>query len=491
VTLEKTDFAAIATPKTWIGLAVVLGATFMGQVDGFIVTVAAPSIQRDLPASFSQIQFIGASYVLACAAGLITGGRLGDLYGRRRMFLIGVGAFTLASAACGFAPNAEILIAARFVQGAAAALLVPQELALIRNMFLDEGQRNRAISIYGVVLGIGVIAGLAGGGLLVYLDPAGLGWRSAFLINVPIGLLIMLLGHTIGESRVTEPTRLDLTGAALTAVALPALLLPIVFGTEQAGARWIWLCPVVGVLLLLALAAQQEAVANSGGAPLFPPRILRLRGMPIGLAAIMTFFAGNAGLFLVFTYYVQTGLGMRPLIAGLMFVPLGIGFIIGSARSDRLVTRFGTSVPVAGCVFLSVALLCHLLVVLTPPVAQHFLLAVVIGLVGLAQGLVVSPLIAGIFSQVAPEDAGALSGVASTLVQFGLAAGFASIGSWYRLVLGGTPGAPDAPSELGQHVRAYTAAVVVLTMLALATCVLCALRDSSRRGTGDRPKGQP
>lgn len=468
---------ARVTTRDWVGLTAVLAATFMGQVDGFIVTVAAPSLQRDLPATFGQVQLVGATYVLAAAAGLITGGRLGDRCGRRRVFLAGVAAFTLASLVCGLAPNPEVLIAARFVQGAAAAALIPQELALIRSIFLDETQRARAISLYGVVLGLGVIFGLAGGGLLVHWDLAGLGWRSAFLINVPIGIAIVLLGRaTITENRSAHAPGLDLVGAALTAVALPALLLPLILGQERGVPAWIWLSAAVGVGVAVVLARQQRAVTVRGEEPLFPPHVLTAPGMPAGLAAIMTFFGGNAGLFLVYTYYTQTGLDHDPLSAGLMFVPLGAGFVAGSALSGRLVTRVGPRLPVYGCVFLALALAAHLAVVRMAPETQTVLLGLAIGLVGLAEGLVVSPLIAGIFTQVAPDDAGAASGAASTVTQFGLALGFAAVGSWYRLVLGGTPGAPDAPIGLAEHVQAYSAAIGVLVALAVVTALLCLRR---------------
>ncbi|HWM05477.1 MAG TPA: MFS transporter [Actinophytocola sp.] len=470
-----------ATTRDWLGLAAILAATFMGQVDGFIVTIAAPSLQRDLPATFGQVQLVGATYVLAAAAGLITGGRLGDRLGRRRVFLAGVGVFTLASLICGVAPNAELLIAARFVQGAAAAALIPQEIALIRATFLDTGQRTRAISTYGVVLGLGVIFGLAGGGFLVHWDVAGLGWRTAFLINVPIGVAIIVLGRVIAESRSSQVPGLDLVGAGLTAVALPALLVPVMLGHE--GSAWIWLSAVAGLVVVVVLVVQQRASAARGGEPLFPPHVLTARGMPTGLAAITTFFGGNAGLFLVFTYYTQTGLDHDPLAAGLMFVPLGVGFSVGSAVSGRLVARYGPRLPVAGCLFLAVALLGHLAVVRAPPEAQTVLLGVAIGAVGLAEGLVVSPLIAGIFDQVAPDDAGAASGAAATVTQFGLAVGFAAVGSWYRLVLGGTPGAPDAPAGLAVHQRAYFAAIAILVVLALVTSLLCALRLRAARST--------
>jgi MFS family permease len=456
----------VASARDWVGLVAILAATFLGQVDGFVVTVAAPSVQRDLPATFGEVRLVGASYVLAAAAGLITGGRLGDRFGRRVMFLAGAGGFTLASLVCGAAPTVEVLIGARFVQGAAAAVLIPQELALVRAIFTDAAQRARALSGYGVALGLGVISGLAGGGLLVHWDVFGLGWRAAFLVNVPIGVVIVVLGRTtISESRASVVPSLDLVGAVLAAVALPALLTPLVL--DGAG----WPVAVVGVLASIVLIGQQRALAARGGAPLFPPHVLTAPGMPARLAAIATFFSGNAGLFLVFTYYTQTGLGHDPLTAGLMFTPLGVGFVAGSAVSGRLTVHWGQKVPVAGCAVLTLALLGHLAVVHAP--AQTVLLGVAIGLVGLAEGLVVAPLVAGVLDRIAPDDAGSAAGAAATVTQFGLALGFAGVGAWYQHVLGAVPGTAAAPAD---QRGAYSAAIAVLVLLAVSTGLLCARR---------------
>ncbi|KPM55460.1 hypothetical protein ACG83_08960 [Frankia sp. R43] len=488
MTATDTDQAPapLATRREWLGFVVVLGATFMGQVDGFIVSLASPTIQRELPAGFDEIQLVGAGYVLACAAGLVVGGRLGDRFGRRRVFLAGMAVFTLASLACGLAPNAPALIAFRVVQGAAAAALIPQELAILHALFRDDTQRGRALGLYGTALGLGVIAGLAGGGLLVDLDLAGLGWRPAFLLNVPIGLAILAAGRAvIPESRATGATRFDLAGAALTVVAFPAILLPFVFGPHRGWLPSALPCAPVAAVAVALLVRQQRALAARGGEPLFPPRVLTAPGMPTSLATLVTFFAGNAGLFLVFTYYVQTGLGTSPLVGGLMLVPLGVGFAIGSPLSGRLAAgRAGPRLPVLGCLGLAVVLLAQAAIAAGPTSAQRVLLALAMGAVGLAQGLVVAPLIGGILSRVAPDDAGAASGTASTLTQFGLAAGYAAVGSWYSLVLGGTPGAADAPADRDSHVQAFAAATVLLAVLALVTAALCVLRDRVRTSPG-------
>lgn len=457
--------------REWIGLGTVLAATFMTQVDGFIVNVASPSIQRDLDAGFDQIQFVGASYVLAFAALLITGARLGDRIGHVTVFLYGVAGFTLTSLLCGLAPNAELLIAARFAQGAAAAFMAPQVLAIIRATIHDVEQRARAIGVYGAVIGLGVICGIAGGGILVDLDLAGLGWRPVLLVNVPIGLAILALGRVLARGATNAASRLDLAGAALTMVGLPALLIPLIFGPSGA-ASWIWFSLLLAVAVFAALATQQRRLVARGGNPLFPPHVVASPGMPLSLLTVVSLFATNSGLFLVFTYYLQTGLRIEPLAAGLMFVPLGFGFALGSSASRRLGHRVRVPISVVGCALLAGVLLAGAAIAQAPVSAQPPMLAVMIGLAGFGQGLVVAPLVAGILSRVEPADAGAASGMAATVTQLGLALGVAVAGTWYRTVLGATPGDPGVP--FAEHAAAFTATAVLLAVFATGTSLLSA-----------------
>ncbi|WP_189213112.1 MFS transporter [Actinokineospora fastidiosa] len=458
-----------AARRDWVGLGVVLAATFMGQVDGFIVNVASPTIQRELPAGFDQIQLVGAAYVFACAAGLVTGGRLGDRFGRRRVFLAGVGAFTVASLCCGLATSAEVLILCRFLQGACAAALIPQELAIIQATFHDARQRGRAFGAYGVALGLGVIAGIAGGGVLVGLDVGGMGWRSVFLINVPIGVAIVVVGRwAIRESRSDAAVGFDIAGAALTALAIPALLVPLMFGPRAGWHGWVWLSALTGLLLVAALARQQRRLADRGGDGLYPPHVLANRRFRLGMVVLAVFFAGNAGLYLVFTYHLQTGLGLDSLTAGLMFTPLGVGFAAGSAITGRL---NGTRVPVIGAALIACCLLAMAAVAFTGATAEQTLLAVLIGAVGAGQGLVVSPLVAVVLNRVEPDHAGAATGIAATVVQFGLAAGFSLVGIAYRVVLGGIPG--DPAIDPARHHVAFAAVALALTAGAALTGVLC------------------
>jgi MFS family permease len=454
--------------REWLGLWTVLAATFMTQVDGFIVNVASPSIQHDLDAGFDQIQFVGAAYVVAFGALLITGARLGDRAGHRTVFLWGVAGFTLTSLLCGLAPNAELLIAARFLQGATAAFMAPQVLSIIRATVTDTEQRAKAVGVYGVVIGLGVISGIAGGGILVDLDIAGLGWRPVLLVNVPIGLAILALGRLLPPGVANRESRLDLAGAALTTVALPALLVPLIFG--PGGAWWLWLGLPLAAAVVVALAVQQRALVAAGGAPLFPPRVFRARGMRLSLLTVAALFATNSGLFLVFTYYLQTGLGLEPFVAGLMFVPLGVGFSLASAANRWLTRRVNAPIPIIGCATVAAVLLGGAAITQASQDVQPALLAIMIGLAGLGQGMVVTPLVAGILSRVEPADAGAASGMATTVTQLGLALGVAVAGGWYRTVLGATPGEPGIP--FADHATAFTAAAALLAVSATVTSLL-------------------
>ncbi len=454
--------------REWLGLWTVLAATFMTQVDGFVVNVASPSIQVDLGAGFGEIQFVGAAYVVAFGGLLITGARLGDRVGHRRVFLWGVAGFTVMSLGCGVAPNAELLIVGRFLQGAAAAFMAPQVLSIIRATVVDAEQRARAVGVYGVVIGAGVVCGIAGGGVLVEWDVAGLGWRPVLLVNVPVGVVILLLGRLLPGGGGDRGSRLDVVGAVLTTVGLPALLVPLVFGPD--GPWWVWLGVPVAVGVLGVLVVQQRRLVAVGGAPLFPPRVLAARGMRLSLVTVVSLFATNSGLFLVFTYYLQTGLGIAPLAAGLMFVPLGLGFAVASACHRWVAGRVRAPVPVLGCATVAVVLLGGAVVTGLPAGAQPVLLAVMIGLAGLGQGMVVPPLVAGILSRVGPADAGAASGMATTVTQVGLAVGVAVAGVWYRGVLGATPGDPGVPFT--DHTTAFAATAVLLAALAAITSLL-------------------
>ncbi|HZE05975.1 MAG TPA: MFS transporter, partial [Solirubrobacteraceae bacterium] len=255
----------------WAPLPVILAGTFMVVLDFFIVNVALPSMQAGMHASDSSIEWVVAGYGLTTAVLLITGARLGDLWGRRRVFTLGLALFTASSAACGLAATPQLLVAARLAQGAAGALLMPNVLAIIGVLYAG-GDRARALAAYGMVMGLAAVSGQLIGGLLVQADPGGLGWRSCFLINVPVGLAALAVApRLIPESRTAAGGSLDIAGTALATLGLTAIVLPLVEGRAHGWPLWTWLSLAAAPVLLAGFAVQQRRRAAGGGSPLLPP----------------------------------------------------------------------------------------------------------------------------------------------------------------------------------------------------------------------------
>ncbi|TQS25420.1 MFS transporter [Microbispora sp. KK1-11] len=451
--------AAVGT-RQWIALASVLLATFMGLLDGSIVTVAVPSIQDDLNASFGEAQLVIAGYTLAYAVGLVTGGRLGDLYGRRRLFTAGVAAFVAASATCALAPTAPVLIGTRVLQGLAAAVMLPQVLSIIQASFAGPA-RKTALGMYGATVGLAAISGqIVGGGLLTWnlLD---LGWRAAFLVNVPAGVLAVAVARrTVAESHGPR-TRLDLAGAVLLAAALAGLLLPAALGWPA----WGWAPAVAGAAALAAFWFAERGRAYA----LVPLRLLG-RVVP-GLLTVLAFYAGNAGFFLLLAYHLQAGLGLSPLAGALVFAPLGIGFAAASVagrRSGRIVT---------GAALMTLSLLGVVVVALmVPRSGQVAWLVPALALSGIGEGLVAAPLIGAVLAQVAPSDAGAAGGILLTATQVANACGVTLIGGLFAAVLGGAPGT----AGVGFPHYAHATAVTGTAVLALAVLTGILARTTTR-----------
>jgi EmrB/QacA subfamily drug resistance transporter len=434
-----TQYHAVGVVRRRLALAALLLGPFMGVLDVLIVTVAIPAIRGDLDATFGQTQLVVAGYATAYGVGLITGGRLGDRYGRRRLFLAGLTVFVAASAACGTAPDASLLITARMVQGFAAAAFVPQVLSIIRAWLPDEA-RPSAVGWYGTVVGVGAVSGPILGGLLVGLDVAGLGWRLVFLVNIPLGLLALAgVSRIVPESRGAAAVRLDLAGAALSAVGLAALLIPLIHSTEHG-----WSPPLLGmlgaaVLLLGGFITHQHRLERRGGAPLLPPRLFTRPRFAWGLVAVALLYVTDAKFF-VLSYYMLDGLRLAPAWAGVLLAPVGIGFAIACAVVPRLFARFGLRV-VAGGIALQ-ALGCAAIAVFSiaaPARAHPPLLAVALLAAGVGHGLAVNPLFGLVVSSSANADAGAASGMLLTTTQVANALGVATVGSVFLALLGGTP----------------------------------------------------
>jgi EmrB/QacA subfamily drug resistance transporter len=419
----------LAGLRKWALLPVVLAGTAMVILDFFIVNVAMPATQRDLHAGASAIQWVVAGYGLALAAGLVTGGRLGDHFGRRRMFALGLALFTLTSAACGVAPNAEILVAGRVAQGLASALLMPQVLAII-GIAYDGEERVKAITAYALTLGLAAVAGQLIGGALIQIDIAGLGWRSCFLVNVPVGIAALALTFRfVPESRAASSGRLDLVGAALVTVGLVAFALPLIDGRQYGWPTWTWLSLAASPVVLGAFVLFQRRLAARGGSPLVAPALFRERAFRVGLGMLVVFYAGVASFFLVLALYLQDGRGLSALDSGLVFSFEGIGFMATSMAGPAITRRLGVQGLALGAAVRAAALAGFwLLIGHVGGGGSVAWVALALLLDGAGMGMVMGPSMQLVLAKVSPEHAGAAAGVLAAAQQVGNAIGVALIG---------------------------------------------------------------
>ena len=419
----------VDTSHRWWVLAIVVAAQFMFGVDAFIVNVAIPTIAAELHASPAQVESVIAIYLIAYATLVVTGGRLGDIYGTKIIFIAGVLGFTATSLWCGLAQSGPELIAARLAQGATAALMVPQVLATLHLLFTDES-RGRAFGIYGVVLGLAGAAGFALGGVLVTLDLGGLGWRVVFFVNVPFGLFIIAAALRIMPSVPRRPgTRLDIPGAIVLFAGLLCLIGPLLFGHDVHWAPWVWLVMAAGVAIVAAFPGLERAVARRGGMPLIDLALFADAAFMRGLCAAFFFFCANLSFYLVMTMFMQTALRIPPIYAGLVFVPLALTFVVASRHSAARARHRGTLVLIEGCAIQIAGLAALVLTIAFLKVPSAWLLALVLTIFGYGQGLVMAPLSGAVLSTVKPSSAGSGSGMYGTTAQIANATGVAAIGA--------------------------------------------------------------
>lgn len=420
----------VLNPARWQALGVTLLATFMVLLDTSIVNNAIPAMQRSLGATSGQVQLILDAYLLTYAALLITGGRLGDIFGRKRMFLIGVVGFALTSALCGLASTAAALIGFRALQGATAALLVPQVSAMIQVEFAAE-ERGAAFGVLGAIVGLGTITGPLLGGLLLGANLWGLSWRPIFLLNLPVGLVALLgAAHLVHESRSAVARRLDLGGVALIALALMLLVYPIVEGRVWGWPIWVPVLLVAGLALLALFVVDQRRKAARGAAPLLDPALFVDRAFRVGLPTSLVFFAGVYSFFLALTVCLQGGFQLRPLDAALRIIPFQSATLVTSLLSARVARRLGTRVLVLGGVLLSLGVGGVILTLTLQSEALgtwSLLPALLVG--GAGFGLIIGPLTTLILAGVGLERAAAASGVLATAQQVGGAIGIAVVGA--------------------------------------------------------------
>ncbi|MYV50275.1 DHA2 family efflux MFS transporter permease subunit [Streptomyces sp. SID2888] len=411
--------------RRWFALAIVMTAAFMDLVDVTIVNIAIPSIQRDEGASFSQIQWITAGYALAFAAGLITGGRLGDIHGRKRLFLIGIAGFTVASALCGLALNPEMLVASRILQGAMAAMMVPQVLSIVHATF-PAHERGKVFGLFGAIVGLGAVSGPLLGALLTEWNLFGLEWRPIFLINLPVGVVAYLLGRRfIAESKAPRALRLDMVGVALVTLGLLMLLYPLTRGRELGWPLWGYASMVGSLAVFAALVAYEKRKTLRDGSPLVELSLFRVKSFAGGIAVQTVFGVGLGIFFLVWTLYMQVGLGWSVLRAGLTGVPFSIAVSVAAGISvQKLVPRFGRKVLQTGALVMGAGLLLYI-----GESGRYGLgitswqMALPLAVMGLGMGLIVAPLTDAVLSEVPREHSGSASGLINTVQQMGNALG--------------------------------------------------------------------
>jgi MFS family permease len=414
------------------GVLILLAGAFLPIMDFFITNVALPSIDASLHASASSLQLVIAGYGVAYAALLVLGGRLGDRYGRHRLFLGALVAFVLASLACGLAPNVGVLIAARIVQGGAAALLVPQVLATFHHTL--EGERKaRALALYGATSGIAAVVGQLVGGLLVSADIAGTAWRPIFLVNVPIGLVVLLIAaRIVPATKSPHPVGVDLPGTVLFAATLVALLVPLTEGHALGWPWWAWLLLALAVVLGAVTFVVERRAEQRGEVPLLPPSLLRLPSMSRGLVLVLAYSIGFGAFMFVFALTVQDGLHEDALHGGLAVLPMALLFFAGSVLAPRLITRFGRAALAAGAVVQLAGLAWLVAVLITDwPHVGLWSMAAPLALAGAGQSMLFAGLFRSVLADVPAHLGGIGGGILITLQQGGLALGVATLGTLY------------------------------------------------------------
>ena len=361
MTILRTPTGAISTGVTpnpeargdWGPLTVLMTGTFMIVLDFFIVNVALPSVQSGLHASASQVEWVVAGYGMSFAVFLVASGRIGDRIGRRRTLSVGLGLFLVASGLCGLAPSAAVLVGARFGQGIAAAMISPNVLSLIGVVYTGP-RRVRAITVYGVVMGLAAASGQVIGGLLIAADVAGSGWRALFLINVPIGAIsLALVAKTVPESRAGHSRRVDTVGMALVTVALVAFVLPLIEGNALGWPAWTWASFGASAVAAVSLVVHERRSAARGGAPLLDPLLFKTASLRSGLSTQLAFWCSQASFFLVLSLYLQDGRGLDPLDAGLVFTILAASYLAVSLRAPALTARFGRDLVLVGALLVA------------------------------------------------------------------------------------------------------------------------------------------
>ncbi|MEU7218516.1 MFS transporter [Nocardia iowensis] len=429
--------AAYGARRTLAILTVILTGQFMAVLDSSIVNVAIPSIRDSLHTSGAALQLIVAGYVIAYAVLLVTGARLGDRFTQRRMFIAGLALFTAASLACGLAWNETALIVFRFAQGVGAAAMVPQIMTLIQRNFTGHA-RAKALSVYSAIISGGMVAGQVLGGLIVSADLWGSGWRGVFLVNVPIGVVLLVLAPRILPTATQRFDRnLDLSGLTMLTAAVLALVLPLVLGPELDWPVWSWISLGACVIGFAVFVGIERSVAARGGEPLFSHRVLAAPGLLLAAATLFVIMATFGGWMFVMAIHLQSTLGYSALHAGLLFIPMGVTFALASLNWERIPNRLHTSMIPLGLV-LAAASMVAIGALLRNGADVGELVLVLLAICGMGNGLAFSPLMTRTLAKVPMNLAADASGILVTNVQLGIVVGIASFGTLFLGLAGST-----------------------------------------------------
>jgi EmrB/QacA subfamily drug resistance transporter len=440
-----------ATPRRGLAMGILVVASFMDLLDVTIVQVALPTIRTDLNATPAQLEWIVSGYMLAFAVLLVTGGRLGDVMGRQRTFLIGVAGFTIASVIASFASTGDLLVASRILQGGFAALMVPQGLSTLQALFTPK-ERAPMYGIIGGVSGLAAVVGPVLGGFLISADIAGLGWRTIFLLNVPVGIAIFALAvRSVPNTRSPHPLRLDLVGVALLSAALLGMLYPLVEGRALGWPVWLWAIATAGVALAVVFVLFERSKQRRDGSALLPLALFANRGFSAGLVTQATFQGAMNAFTVAWIIYIQSVLGFSAFTAGLTMLPFSLGAFIGVAAAVPLVARVGKPIVTLGALIQAGGISWVIITMADRGSAlSGWDLVVPFAITGVGLGLLVVPLIDVALATVPLADAGAASGTYGTFQQIGAAVGVAISGTVFFVAIGSDFSQPHVMDALAR-----------------------------------------
>jgi EmrB/QacA subfamily drug resistance transporter len=475
---------ADADPRRWPAFAVLLIANFMNLIDVTVVNVALPSLQMKLGAASSQIEWVMAAYILAFALGLLPFGRLGDIVGGKTMFLLGVGGFTLASALCGIAPNIELLIAARVLQGLAGSMMTPQVLAIVQVTFPPQ-EKSLAYALFGLSAGLASVAGPLVGGLLIGANLWGLDWRPIFLVNVPFGLFALVAGQMLITRIPGDPTlKNDYIGIGIFGLATALLVFPLVEGRSYGWPAWTFLMVAAAVVVTGLFYLWERREETAGKSELLSAQLLRNGNFLLGAGIATLFFSGIPGFFLILAIFLQSGFGFTPILSGLATIPFSLGVLVISALSGRLGNGYLRGRVILGAILLAIGMAWLRLVVSgVGDVVGYWSFAGPLALSGVGLGIGVSALFQTILAGIPPRDAGAGSGALQAFQQVGAALGVAIVGEIFFTSLANGLAGPSTSAH-GPFVSAAESALIYEIAAFVVVAVLTPLLKSRGDPTG-------